>query len=34
MTITFLDFNKPVTVEAPPAKDTMDLGEMMKDAQS
>ncbi|WP_194236230.1 LolA-like protein [Streptomyces acidicola] len=33
MTITFLDYNKPVTVEAPPAKDTMDLGEMMEAAQ-
>jgi hypothetical protein len=28
MTITFLDINEPVTVEAPPAKDTMDLAEM------
>ncbi len=34
MTITFLDYNKPVTVEAPPAKDTVDLAEMMADAQS
>jgi hypothetical protein len=34
MTITFLDLNKPVTVTAPPAKDTADLAEMMKDAQS
>ncbi|MEV6593219.1 DUF1396 domain-containing protein [Streptomyces acidicola] len=33
MTITFLDYNKPVTVEVPPAKDTMDLGEMMEAAQ-
>jgi hypothetical protein len=33
MTITFLDLNKPVTVTAPPAKDTADLAEMMKDAQ-
>ncbi|MFD1658868.1 DUF1396 domain-containing protein [Streptomyces caeni] len=32
MTITFLDFNKPVTVTAPPAEDTVDLGDMMKDA--
>ncbi|MFJ1973126.1 LppX_LprAFG lipoprotein [Streptomyces sp. NPDC087903] len=32
MTITFLDINKPVTVTAPPAKDTADLAEMMKDA--
>ncbi|MXM62320.1 DUF1396 domain-containing protein [Streptomyces sp. HUCO-GS316] len=30
MTITFLDINKPVTVTAPPAKDTADLAEMMK----
>ncbi|MET7451114.1 DUF1396 domain-containing protein [Streptomyces sp. NPDC005574] len=30
MTITFLDINKPVTVTAPPAKDTVDLAEMMK----
>jgi hypothetical protein len=34
MTITFLDYNKPVTVTAPPAKDTADLAEMMKQAQS
>lgn len=34
MTITFLDLNKPVTVTAPPAKDTMDLAEMMREAQS
>ncbi len=34
MTITFVDFNKPVTVEAPPAKDTMDLAEMMQGAES
>ncbi|MFI5677757.1 LppX_LprAFG lipoprotein [Streptomyces cellulosae] len=34
MTITFLDINKPVTVTAPPAKDTMDLAEMMKELQS
>ncbi|MDL5203219.1 DUF1396 domain-containing protein [Streptomyces sp. ALI-76-A] len=34
MTITFLDLNKPVTVTAPPAKDTMDLAEMMQEAQS
>jgi hypothetical protein len=33
MTITFLDYNKPVTVKAPPAKDTTDLAEMMKEAQ-
>jgi hypothetical protein len=34
MTITFLDYNKPVTITAPPAKDTADLAEMMKEAQS
>ncbi|MFJ5529546.1 DUF1396 domain-containing protein [Streptomyces sp. NPDC093261] len=33
MTITFLDYNKPVTVTAPAAKDTADLAEMMKSAQ-
>ncbi|MEU4084751.1 LppX_LprAFG lipoprotein [Streptomyces aureus] len=33
LTITFLDYNKPVTVTAPPAKDTVDLAEMMKGAQ-
>ncbi|MFJ3235444.1 DUF1396 domain-containing protein [Streptomyces sp. NPDC086787] len=33
MTITILDINKPVTVKAPPAKDTADLAEMMKSAQ-
>ncbi|MEU6364812.1 DUF1396 domain-containing protein [Streptomyces sp. NPDC046931] len=33
MTITFLDYNKPVTVTAPSAKDTADLAEMMKGAQ-
>ncbi|MEU0069626.1 DUF1396 domain-containing protein [Streptomyces sp. NPDC006332] len=32
MTITFLDVNKPVSVTAPPAKDTADLAEMMKKA--
>ncbi|MFD9938318.1 DUF1396 domain-containing protein [Streptomyces massasporeus] len=31
MTITFLDYNKPVTVTAPPAKDVADLGEMFKE---
>lgn len=31
LTMTFIDFNKPVTITAPPAKDTMDLAEMMKD---
>jgi hypothetical protein len=34
MTITFLDYNKPVTVAAPPAKDTADLAEMMKGLQN
>ncbi|MER5214987.1 DUF1396 domain-containing protein [Streptomyces sp. NPDC002838] len=34
MTITFLDVNEPVTVTAPPAKDTMDLAEMMEETQS
>ncbi|MHA5050105.1 DUF1396 domain-containing protein [Streptomyces sp. SD15] len=33
VTMTFLDFNQPVTVKAPPAKDTVDLAEMMKEAQ-
>ncbi|MFI1356885.1 DUF1396 domain-containing protein [Streptomyces sp. NPDC020898] len=33
MTITFLDLNKPVTVTAPPAKDVVDLAEMMKGAE-
>ncbi|MFJ9678170.1 DUF1396 domain-containing protein [Streptomyces sp. NPDC101194] len=32
LTITFVDFNKPVTVKAPPASETMDLAEMMKGA--
>ncbi|MGP4083798.1 DUF1396 domain-containing protein, partial [Streptomyces sp. KR55] len=31
MTVTFLDYNEPVTVQAPPAKDTLDLAEMMKE---
>ncbi|MEU3931647.1 DUF1396 domain-containing protein [Streptomyces sp. NPDC029044] len=31
MTITFLDYNKPVTVEAPPTKEVADLGEMFKE---
>ncbi|WP_037680491.1 lipoprotein [Streptomyces griseus] len=30
LTLTFVDFNKPVTITAPPAKDTVDLAEMMK----
>jgi hypothetical protein len=34
MTITFLDINEPVKVTAPPAKDTADLAEMLKGAQS
>lgn len=33
LTITFLDYNKPVTVKAPPAKDVADLAEMMKGLQ-
>ncbi|MFD5817952.1 DUF1396 domain-containing protein [Streptomyces sp. NPDC127038] len=33
MTVTFLDYNKPVTVTAPPAKDTVDLAGMMKGVQ-
>ncbi|WP_443041646.1 DUF1396 domain-containing protein [Streptomyces sp. B21-083] len=33
MTITFDDFNKPVTIAAPPAKEVADLAEMMKGAQ-
>ncbi|MFB6768835.1 LppX_LprAFG lipoprotein [Streptomyces sp. NPDC056337] len=33
MTFTFLGFNEPVKVAAPPAKDTMDLAEMMKESQ-
>lgn len=32
MTITFDDLNKPVSIAAPPAKDVMDLAEMMKGA--
>ena len=31
MTITFLDYNKPVTVTAPPTKEVSDLGEMFKE---
>lgn len=34
LTVTFLDYNKPVTVKAPPAKDTFDLAEMMKELES
>ncbi|MEV5548842.1 DUF1396 domain-containing protein [Streptomyces sp. NPDC052309] len=33
VTITFLGFNEPVKVTAPPAKDTMDLAEMMQGAE-
>ncbi|MDG9691153.1 DUF1396 domain-containing protein [Streptomyces sp. DH17] len=33
MTITFLGINEPVKVAAPPAKDTVDLAEMMQEAQ-
>ncbi|MGX1118701.1 hypothetical protein RKD37_004064 [Streptomyces ambofaciens] len=33
MTITFLGFNEPVKVTAPPAAETADLAEMMKGAQ-
>ncbi|MFJ8463052.1 LolA-like protein [Streptomyces swartbergensis] len=31
MTITFLDYNKPVNVTAPPAKDVADLAELFKE---
>ncbi|MEU0222746.1 DUF1396 domain-containing protein [Streptomyces sp. NPDC006284] len=34
MTITFLGFNEPVKVTAPPAKDTVDLAEMMEESQA
>ncbi|MFB7084013.1 DUF1396 domain-containing protein [Streptomyces sp. NPDC056296] len=33
MTVTFLGFNEPVKVTAPPAKDTVDLAEMMQESQ-
>jgi hypothetical protein len=33
MTITFDDFNKPVNIVAPAAKDVADLAEMMKGAK-
>ncbi|MFE5395316.1 DUF1396 domain-containing protein [Streptomyces sp. NPDC056568] len=33
MTFTFLGINEPVKVTAPPAKDTVDLAEMMKDTE-
>ncbi|GAA4784118.1 LppX_LprAFG lipoprotein [Streptomyces ziwulingensis] len=32
LTVTFLGYNEPVRVTAPPAKDTMDLAEMMEEA--
>jgi hypothetical protein len=31
MTITFLDYNKPVNVAAPPAKDVADLADLFKE---
>ncbi|ELP61641.1 hypothetical protein STRTUCAR8_04489 [Streptomyces turgidiscabies Car8] len=34
MMITFDDFNKPVSIAAPPAKEVADLAEMMKGAQA
>ncbi|MFE1247728.1 DUF1396 domain-containing protein [Streptomyces sp. NPDC058741] len=33
MTITFLDYNKPVEIKAPPAEDVADLAEMFKGAE-
>ncbi|MFE0672710.1 DUF1396 domain-containing protein [Streptomyces sp. NPDC058867] len=33
LTITFLDYNQPVTVKAPPAQDTFDLAEMMQEME-
>ncbi|GGQ06802.1 putative lipoprotein [Streptomyces mutabilis] len=33
LTITFLGINEPVKVAAPPAKDTVDLAEMMQESQ-
>jgi hypothetical protein len=33
LTATFLDYNKPVKVTAPPAAETMDLAEMLKELQ-
>ncbi|WP_329220182.1 hypothetical protein OG352_26070 [Streptomyces sp. NBC_01485] len=33
LTITFLDFGKPVTVQAPPASDTLDMAEELKKAR-
>ncbi|WP_328502282.1 hypothetical protein OG828_23870 [Streptomyces sp. NBC_00457] len=34
LTITFLDVNQPVTVEAPPSEDTADLAAQMDEAQT
>ena len=34
LTITFVDYNKPVTVKAPPAKDTFDLAEAMSELEN
>ncbi|MFE4828957.1 DUF6612 family protein [Streptomyces sp. NPDC056672] len=34
LTIKFLAYNKPVTVKAPPASETVDLAEMMEGAQA
>ncbi|MFF1690015.1 MULTISPECIES: DUF1396 domain-containing protein [unclassified Streptomyces] len=34
MTMTFFDYDKPVTVQAPPAEDVVDLAAMMKGATS
>ncbi|MDX3244731.1 hypothetical protein [Streptomyces sp. ME18-1-4] len=33
LTITFLDFGKPVTVKAPPASDTVDMAKELKEAR-
>ncbi|WP_406007304.1 hypothetical protein OG440_14865 [Streptomyces sp. NBC_00637] len=33
LTFTFLDFGKPVTVQAPPASDTLDMAEELKKAR-
>lgn len=32
--VTFLEYNEPVTIDVPPAKDTYDLAQMMKDARA
>ncbi|MFE6287659.1 LppX_LprAFG lipoprotein [Streptomyces sp. NPDC057877] len=34
MTVTFLDYNQPVDIEAPPAADTVDFAEMMEEAMA